>query len=234
MFYKDGPAGVRLIAWPIQTVMASTWNSELLYEFGDAVGEEAQSQGVDSWLAPAVNLHRSPIGGRNFEYYSEDPLLSGECAVAVANGVQENHNVTVCAKHFALNEQETYRRGKTSTNIDAVDSIVQERVAREIYLKTFEMLVKKTKMMNIMTSFNKINGVFAAGNDIVMPGGPPVIKQVLKGLEEGRCTIADLQRNVCNLLKFVISSESYKSFMRKDSEKTVEEVASAEDESYRG
>lgn len=154
-----------------------------------------------------------------------------------------------------------------------MDSIVQERVAREIYLKPFEMLVKKTKMMNIMTSINKINGVFAAGNhdlnriilrdewnfkgfvvtdwgdmdtvvdgadaiaagnDIVMPGGPPVIKQVLKGLEEGRCTIADLQRNVCNLLKFVISSESYKSFMRKDCEKTVEEVASAEDESYRG
>lgn len=249
IFYKDGPAGVRMTAWPIQTVMANTWNRELLYEFGDAAGQEAESQQVDSWLAPAVNLHRNPIGGRNFEYYSEDPLLSGTCAVAVANGVQENHPVTVCAKHFALNEQETYRRGHSKRNIDAVDSIVEERVARELYLKPFEMLVKQTKMMNIMTSFNKINGVFAAGshdlntsilkeewdfngfvvtdwgdmdtvvdgadaiaagNDIVMPGGPPVIKQVLAGLEEGRCTMADLQRNVINLLNFVVNSEAFK------------------------
>lgn len=248
VLYKDGPAGVRITAWPVQTMMACTWNNKLLYEFGDAVGEEAESQGVDSWLAPAINLHRNPIGGRNYEYYSEDPLLSGECAVAVANGVQENHKVTVCAKHFALNEQETYRRGKATQNIDAADSIVQERVAREIYLKPFEMIVKRTKIMNLMTSFNKINGIFAggnselctdilrgewkfrgfvvtdwgdmdivvdgadaiaAGNDVVMPGGPPVIKQVLAGLKDGRCTVEQMQRNVIKILNFVIESKSF-------------------------
>lgn len=266
--YLDGPAGVRITAWPTETLMACTWNDKLLYEFGDAVGEETYIKGRDSWLAPAVNLHRNPIGGRNFEYYSEDPLLTGECAVSVANGVQENHNITVCAKHFAINEQETYRRGNLKKNVDAADSIIQERTAREIYLKPFEMLVKRTSMRNIMTSFNKINGIFAAGNrelctdilrnewnfkgfvvtdwgdmdivvdgadamaagnDVVMPGGPPVIKQVLEGLKSGKCTVAQLQRNVLNLLAFVVNSEAYDVYQNTVGEITIDQIACTTD-----
>lgn len=97
------------------------------------------------WLAPAVNLHRNPLCGRNFEYFSEDPFLTGVCACAITKGVQENHQVLVCPKHFAVNEQETYRRGNAKKQYDAVDSVITERAARELYLKPFEMLVKKSK-----------------------------------------------------------------------------------------
>lgn len=194
---------------------------------------------VQVWLAPAANMHRNPLGGRNFEYISEDPYLTGICGCEIAKGVQENHPVIVCPKHFAVNEQETFRRGSSKKNYDAVDSILSERAAREIYLKPFEMMVKEADVHCIMTSFNKINGTFAggsddlcthilreewgfrgavvtdwgdmdvvvdgadavaAGNDIVMPGGPPVIGQILKGLEQGRVTRAQMEKAVSNLL----------------------------------
>ena len=104
----------------------------------DAVGAECEAQQVDVWLAPALNLHRHPLGGRNFEYYSEDPFLTGAMGAAVLRGVQENHKVLVCAKHFAANEQETYRRGSAKLEngipaFDAVDSLVSERALRELY-----------------------------------------------------------------------------------------------------
>lgn len=240
VFYKDGPAGIGETAWPTEMLTACAFNRELWYQFGNAVGEECERQQVDIWLAPAVNLHRNPMGGRSFEYFSEDPYLTGVCACEVAKGVQENHPVLVCPKHFAVNEQETYRRGNAKKNYDAVDSIIQERAAREIYLKPFEMLVKDAHISCVMTSFNKINGVFsggnkdlctrilrdewgfdgvvvtdwgdmdvavdgadavAAGNDIVMPGGPPVIAQIMKGFGEGRVTRSDMERAVGNLLK---------------------------------
>ncbi|MCM1123645.1 MAG: glycoside hydrolase family 3 C-terminal domain-containing protein [Eubacterium sp.] len=240
VFYKDGPAGIGETAWPTEMLIACAFNKELWYQFGNAVGAECERQQVDVWLAPAVNLHRNPMGGRNFEYFSEDPYLTGICACEVAKGVQENHPVLVCPKHFAVNEQETYRRGSAKKNYDAVDSIIQERAVREIYLKPFEMLVKNANIACIMTSFNKINGVFAggnsdlctqilrgewgfegvvvtdwgdmdvavdgadavaAGNDVVMPGGPPVIAQILKGLAEGRVTRNDMEKAVGNLLK---------------------------------
>lgn len=208
--------------------------------WGNAVGAECEKQQVDYWLAPAVNLHRNPLGGRNFEYFSEDPFLTGICACETVKGVQENHPVKVCPKHFAVNEQETYRRGNEKRNIDAVDSVIRERAARELYLKPFEMLVREADISCLMTSFNKINGVFAggnkdlcthilrgewgysgyvvtdwgdmdivvdgadavaAGNDVVMPGGPPVIGQILKGLEEGRVSIEELQGAVYRLLE---------------------------------
>ena len=242
-FYKDGPAGIGKIAWPTEMLLACSFNQALLYDFGNAIAEECEEEQVDVWLAPAVNLHRNPLCGRNFEYFSEDPYLTGICACAIANGVQENHNVMLCPKHFAINDQETYRRGSEKKKFDAVDSIITERAAREIYLKPFEMLVKNSNVRCMMTSFNKINGVFAAGNrelcrkilrdewnfqgflvtdwgdmdivvdgadavaagnDIVMPGGPPVIKQILKGLEDGRLTKEEMIEAVSNFLQYMI------------------------------
>lgn len=240
IFYKDGPAGIGTGAWPTEMLIACAFHKELWQQFGDAVGAECEKMKVDVWLAPAVNLHRNPLCGRNFEYFSEDPYLTGICACRIAQGVQTKHPVMVCPKHFALNEQETYRRGSAKNNYDAIDSIVRERTAREIYLKPFEMLVRDAGVSCIMTSFNKINGVFAggnrdlctyilrnewgfegivitdwgdmdivvdgadavmAGNDIVMPGGPPVIHQILKGYQEKRLDRAALERAVLNLLK---------------------------------
>lgn len=252
VFYKDGPAGVQMTAWPTGMSMACTFNQKLLYEFGHACGTEAELIQVDSWLAPAVNLQRSPIGGRNFEYYSEDPRHTGYCGLAITLGTEENNKVTTCPKHFALNEQETYRRGSIKKSCDALDSIVEERAAREIYLKPFEMIVRGSKVATLMSSFNKINGTFAAGNedlccgilreewgyqgivvtdwgdmdivvdgadavaagnDIIMPGGPPVINQVLQGYREGRCNLADLRKAASNLLYFVMNSGSFERYM---------------------
>ena len=207
---------------------------------------------MDSWLAPALNLHRNPIGGRNFEYFSEDPYVAGICGAYICKGAAETTTVTCCPKHFALNEQETYRRGSGRKSYDAVDSIVTERTARELYLKPFEMTIANAPVRSLMTSFNKINGTFAggsydlctqilrkewgfegvvvtdwgdmdivvdgadavaAGNDVVMPGGPPVIAQIKKGYEEGRITREHLETAVANLLYFVMHSGSFAAFV---------------------
>lgn len=245
VFYKDGPAGTGQTAWPSEMLMACAFNRKLWRRFGDGAGAECEEQEVDIWLAPAVNLQRNPLCGRNFEYFSEDPYLTGECACEITRGVQENHPVIVCPKHFAVNEQETFRRGNAKKNYDAADSIVSERAARELYLKPFEMLVRKAGITCVMTSFNKINGVFAggnkdlcthilreewgfhgvvvtdwgdmdivvdgadavaAGNDVVMPGGPPVIAQILRGYEEGRVTRAQMETGVRHLLQMIEST----------------------------
>ena len=239
VFYKDGPAGIGGVAWPTEMLIACSFDKKLWQMFGDAVGKECEEQQVNVWLAPAVNLHRNPLCGRNFEYFSEDPYLTGVCACEITKGVQNDRPVIVCPKHFAANEQETFRRGNAGKNVDAVDSILTERALREQYLKPFEMLVKDAGIACIMTSFNKINGSFsggshdlcthilreewgfegavvtdwgdmdmvvdgadavAAGNDIVMPGGPPVIRQILKGYEEGRVTREELEQAVRHLL----------------------------------
>ena len=239
VFYKDGPAGIGEISWPTEMLISCSFDRKLWYLFGNAVGEECERQKVDVWLAPAVNLQRNPLGGRNFEYFSEDPFLTGTCACEISKGVQENHRVLVCPKHFAVNEQETYRRGNTIKNYDAVDSIITERAARELYLKPFKMLVQEAGIVCLMTAFNKINGIFsggnkdlctdilrkewgfqgvvvtdwgdmdivvdgadaiAAGNDIIMPGGPPVIQQIRKGYEENRITKEMLECAVQNLV----------------------------------
>ncbi len=125
--------------------MACAFDRRVWYAFGNAVGAECEKQQVDVWLAPAVNLHRHPLCGRNFEYFSEDPYLTGVCACEVAKGAQQNHPVLVCPKHFAVNEQETYRSGSSGRQYDAADSILSERAARELYLKPFEMLVHKVR-----------------------------------------------------------------------------------------
>lgn len=238
--YMDGPAGLGETAWPTEMLLSCSFDTELLYQFGNAVGAECEKHQVDVWLAPAVNLHRNPLGGRNFEYFSEDPYLTGACAVAVVRGVQENHPVLACPKHFVANEQETYRRGSAKKHIDAIDSVVDERALRELYLKPFEMLVREGKIHCLMTSFNKVNGTFAAGNawlcteilrkewgfegyvvtdwgdmdivvdgadavaagnDVIMPGGPPVIRQILEGKAKGRVSREQMELSLEHFLR---------------------------------
>lgn len=152
----DGPSGIRLSAYasllPSGTTLASTWDPALVRELAAEHGREMLAKGSDVLLSPGMNIHRDPLCGRNFEYFSEDPLVTGRMAVAVVGGVQ-SQGVAACPKHFAANNQETNR----SHN----DSRVSERALREIYLKGFEMVVKEAQPQTIMTSYNKINGVWA-------------------------------------------------------------------------
>ena len=152
----DGPAGVRLdpqagiptTCWPCSTLLACTWDTELAFEIGKAGGLEAKENGLAIWLTPALNIHRNPLCGRNFEYFSEDPLISGEFAAAKVNGMQ-SVGTAASAKHFAANNKEVFRYGS--------DSRVSERALREIYLKGFEICVKKSQPLTLMTSYNIIN-----------------------------------------------------------------------------
>ncbi len=152
----DGPSGIRLLACcsllPSGTSIASMWNKDLAYRLYKKVGGEMKVKGSDILLAPGMNIHRSPLCGRNFEYYSEDPFLTGKTAAAVVSGLQ-SEGVAACPKHFACNNQETNRNKN--------DSRLSERALREIYLKGFEICVKEAKPLTIMTSYNKINGVWA-------------------------------------------------------------------------
>ena len=160
---SDGPAGVRIhrecgvytTAFPCVTQVCCTWNTELSYAIGEAGAKELKENNLAAWLTPAINIHRSPLCGRNFEYYSEDPCLAGVMAGSFVQGVQ-SQKVSACVKHFALNNKETNRKDS--------DSRVSERAAREIYLKAFEMVVKMAAPWYIMSSYNLINGVRASEN----------------------------------------------------------------------
>ncbi len=159
----DGPAGVRIAkqvgvnttAFPCATLLACTWNPEVVESVGAAGGAEAKENNIGAWLTPAINIHRSPLCGRNFEYYSEDPLVTGKLAGAMVKGIQSNR-VAATVKHFALNNKETNRR--------ECDSRASERAIREIYLKGFEIIVKEFKPWSIMSSYNPINGRRASQN----------------------------------------------------------------------
>lgn len=159
----DGPAGVRVTqtgynatAFPIGTLLAQTWNADLIKEVGAAIGEEMEEFGITFWLAPGMNLHRDPINGRNFEYYSEDPTLTGLTGAAITAGVQSNKGVGVTIKHYITNNQETSR--------NAVNTSLSERASREIYLKGFEIVVKEAQPMAIMSSYNYVDGTYSCEN----------------------------------------------------------------------
>lgn len=242
----DGPGGLRInptrqgddntyycTSFPVATILAQTWNQQLVEEVGAAIGDEVKRYGADCLLAPALNIHRNPLLGRNFEYYSEDPVISGKTAAAMVRGVQSN-GVGATIKHFALNNQETNRM--------ANDAQVDQQTAREIYLKGFEIAVKESQPWAVMTSYNKINGTYApenedlienilrkewsfegmvmtdwgggrdaiatvnAGNDLLMPGNANQIKAIIEAVQNGTLDEKIVDRNVTRILEFVARS----------------------------
>lgn len=246
----DGPAGVRInptregtkqtfycTHFPVATVVSSTWNTELANQIGKAMGDETRHYGVDVLLAPATNIMRNPLNGRNFEYYSEDPLLAGKICAAVVNGVQSN-GVGTSVKHFALNNQETNR---TSNNV-----IGSPRTFREIYLKPFEIVVKEAQPWTIMTSYNKINGTMTseradlvteilrhewgfkgmvmtdwfggqyaaaqmqAGNDLLMPGKKTQRDELKKAIINGHLSMEIIDRNIRHILQCIMMTPAFK------------------------
>ena len=161
-FFSDGqePEGDRrwqfCTAIPVGSTLSQSWSAEVLRECGDIVGDEMERFNVTLWLAPGMNIHRNPLCGRNFEYYSEDPLLSGRMAAAMTDGVQQHPGCGTTIKHFACNNQEDNRKGS--------DSILSERALREIYLRGFGIAIRESQPLSIMTSYNLINGIHAANN----------------------------------------------------------------------
>ena len=252
----DGPAGLRInptrtgtdktyycTHFPINTVMSATWNTALVETVGKATGSEVKHYGVDVILAPSTNIHRNPLNGRNFEYYSEDPLLAGKICAAMVNGVQSN-GVGTSLKHFALNNHETNRSG--------VDVIGSPRTFREIYLKPFEIAVKESHPWTVMTSYNKINGTMAsercdliteilrhewgfdgmvmtdwlggesavaqmeAGNDLLMPGKLSQREEIKKAVTNGRLSLEIIDRNVKHILQYILKTPRFKGYQADD------------------
>ena len=251
----DGPAGVHIDAhregdsrnyyatgFPVGTCLASTWNTDLVRKVGEAIGNETLEYGCDVVLGPGMNLHRNPLCGRNFEYYSEDPVVTGLMGTAFVLGVQ-SQGVGVSAKHFAVNSQESDRT--------RVDERLSQRALRELYLKGFEMMVRKSNPWTIMSAYNKVNGVYAqgnkdlltnilrndwgykgivetdwigkredlpveqevaAGNDLMMPGYPAQVKDIVNAVKSGKLDINDVDRNVRRMLEYIVKTPRFKGY----------------------
>ena len=252
----DGPAGLRInptrpgtnqtfycTGFPVGTAIASSWDVELVENMTKAMGNEVLEYGVDVLLAPGMNIHRNPLCGRNFEYFSEDPVLSGNISAAYVKGVQSN-GVGVSIKHYAGNNQETNRNEN--------DAQVSKRALREIYLKNFEISVRESDPWTVMSSYNKINGKYTqqsydlltsalrndwgfsgivmtdwgskdgtvdavkAGNDLMEPGMPFETQRIIEAVNNGTLDIKDLDRNVRRMLEYIVRTPRFKGYKYSD------------------
>ena len=252
----DGPAGLNIeptregtdqtfycTGFPTGTAMASSWDIALMEYVTTAMGNEVLEYGADVILAPGMNLHRNPLCGRNFEYYSEDPLLSGKMAAAFVRGIQSN-GVGTSVKHYAANSQEINRREN--------DARISDRALRELYLKNFEIAVKEGKPWTVMSSYNKVNGDYTqqhhgmlttvlrdewgfdgivmtdwgvkegtvkaakAGNDLMEPGRPVEMERLLAAINKGEISMEEIDRNVRNILKYIVKTPNFKHYKHSD------------------